>query len=406
MVNTGTSRTMNNDTNNRTITMLQVMLIIGTMMCTEGFAPSYPSAISFLRLETAVYGRKKGKLSQNVDSASMSKKRSRTKGRSTKQGKVSGGSVTISPSLAEWAASQETKDNSATMTTTTAVAISSDEDVTSNLDQKEKDTSLSYKKFRKQQPKSMSSRRDRQVKRQQMFKERQIKLNTSIEAIKSMLGLDPEKDSKEKLNIGSLLERLVEIIQIDDGIANDGKKAVKTLFQSSPPLQYGLVWAGSDEAICHVGTGLHKVPLARLEEIFISVGRQNDENSNMQRSRGWKLYEVIRILGPFPNVRNILQGEVQDIVNSDVASEIKLKYEYMIDGTGKVISAGGDMNSENDDKLREVELSIWYADEEVIICTTLMEDSFMKSAGVDGKNVVLFFRETDLEGKLETYRVA
>ena len=55
---------------------------------------------------------------------------------------------------------------------------------------------------------------------------------------------------------------------------------------------------GSDVAICHVGTGLHKVPLARLQEVFLScLGRNRLE-----------VLEVIRILGPFPNVKNVLQG--------------------------------------------------------------------------------------------------
>merc|ERR1712157_511157 len=78
-----------------------------------------------------------------------------------------------------------------------------------------------------------------------------------------------------------------------------------------------LLWVGSDDSICHVGTSLHNVPLARLQEIFLTLTNRNVE-----------LYEVIRILGPFPNVKNTLRGTV---------SKSKITYTSMIDGTGKEI---------------------------------------------------------------------
>ena len=77
--------------------------------------------------------------------------------------------------------------------------------------------------------------------------------------------------------------------------------------KASVSLDYTLAWVGSDDAICHVGTGLHKVPLARLQDIFLTVGNVGVTNN------AWRMMEVIRILGPFPNVRNTLLGSVTDV---------------------------------------------------------------------------------------------
>ena len=35
---------------------------------------------------------------------------------------------------------------------------------------------------------------------------------------------------------------------------------------------YQLAWVGSDSAICQIGTSLHKVPLAQLQEVYLCLG--------------------------------------------------------------------------------------------------------------------------------------
>jgi hypothetical protein len=71
---------------------------------------------------------------------------------------------------------------------------------------------------------------------------------------------------------------------------------------------------GSEDAISHIGTGLHKVPLARLQEVFLSAlgtttsKKSNKNNNNKNRI---ELSEVIRLLGPFPNVKRTLQLTIQ-----------------------------------------------------------------------------------------------
>ena len=55
-------------------------------------------------------------------------------------------------------------------------------------------------------------------------------------------------------------------------------------------MNYSLAWVGSDEAICHLGTGLHKVPLARLQDIFLSVGR--DGSGQTKTVHNYRLISV------------------------------------------------------------------------------------------------------------------
>jgi hypothetical protein len=90
-----------------------------------------------------------------------------------------------------------------------------------------------------------------------------------------------------------------------------------------------LVWVSADDAIGTLGTGLHRVPLTRLQDIYVSfkggVGRSPPRV---------EVAEILRILGPFPNVRNTLAGAVQAS-----GAELALNYDTMIDGNGGLIKA-------------------------------------------------------------------
>ena len=191
---------------------------------------------------------------------------------------------------------------------------------------------------------------------------------------------------------------------------------------------YNLAWVGSDDAICHVGTGLHKVPLARLQDVFLTIGRGGSGESKTVR-----LMEVISILGPFPNVRNTLQGSVVDIKSMEdgmmgttttttstsatntrgVAKKdtIRIMYDSMMDGLGKEINAG------RDDNLRYVDLEIVFCDEKALVCVVPRISSNgngddndangdVVDFGENGKNVLLFLKEDDLDLKLEGLRAA
>ena len=145
-----------------------------------------------------------------------------------------------------------------------------------------------------------------------------------------------------------------------------------------------MVWAGSDDAICHLGTGLHNVPLARLEEIFLTLGKKRIE-----------VKEVIRILGPFPNVRNTLKG---DVSLPKSASKMSISYDSMIDGTGKQILAG------SEDNKKALDLDVLFADENAIICAVPSEEG--SGVGEQGSRVLFFAAEDSLNVKLEMLRVA
>lgn len=119
--------------------------------------------------------------------------------------------------------------------------------------------------------------------------------------------------------------------------------------------------------------------------------------------------EVIRILGPFPNVRNTLLGRVMSFRKNggegDGSTSVLIKYDSIVDGIGKELNAG------TDDDRREFDLNILYADEQAIIAVVPSEDDNstvggISGCGVDGKNVLLFLREDSLEDKLEELRVA
>jgi len=122
--------------------------------------------------------------------------------------------------------------------------------------------------------------------------------------------------------------------------------------------------------------------------------------------------EVIRILGPFPNVRNTLLGQVMEFKKSsggggEGRTNIKIRYDSIVDGIGKQLNAGTE-----EDK-RFVNLDVLYADEEVIICvvppaadTKNADGTIDALLGEGGKNVLLFLKEDEMEEKLELARVA
>ena len=100
-------------------------------------------------------------------------------------------------------------------------------------------------------------------------------------------------------DVRMLVSRIAALADLPASVTNDRVllPTLKSLLSVRPDESkgkrrpaYRLAWVGSDAAICHVGTSLHKVPLARLQEMYLLLGYGK-----------WELLEVIRILGPFPN---------------------------------------------------------------------------------------------------------
>ena len=133
--------------------------------------------------------------------------------------------------------------------------------------------------------------------------------------------------------------------------------------------------------------------------------------------------EVIRILGPFPNVRNTLTGRLKASTTTSTSGSLQqlqqsgggttkwqIAWESLIDGTGKEIYA---------DQVRKVDLSVVYCDEQIIVVTaaTTSKEEEKKDSSAnntssalltvsEAQDILVFVREDDMEDKLVRYRVA
>ena len=180
---------------------------------------------------------------------------------------------------------------------------------------------------------------------------------------------------EEERDLNVILDRLRELSSLQG-------TEMRRISAGSTRVDFKMVWAGSDAAICHLGSGLHKVPLARLQEVFMTIGKKRIE-----------VNEVIRILGPFPNVKNILKGDTA--VEKDI---LNVKYTSMVDGTGKEILAG---KAEN---VQRLSLDVVYASDEAIIFAVpdeLRDEVFDDN----GSSLLVFFKEEDINYELEALRV-
>lgn len=221
-------------------------------------------------------------------------------------------------------------------------------------------------------------RKTRQAERRLEEVERQRLVENTVDDLLDIFD-PPKKQRKVEFDMPTVLNKLQ--LLIDNPNPNTG---LKGLTAGQKLRDYRMVWAGSDDAICHLGTGLHNVPLARLEEIFLTLGKKRIE-----------VKEVIRILGPFPNVRNTLKG---DVSLPKSASKMSISYDSMIDGTGKQILAG------SEDNKKALDLDVLFADENAIICAVPSEEG--SGVGEQGSRVLFFAAEDSLNVKLEMLRVA
>mmetsp|Transcript_14127 Transcript_14127/g.20172 ORF Transcript_14127/g.20172 Transcript_14127/m.20172 type:complete len:459 (+) Transcript_14127:84-1460(+) len=376
----------------------------------------------------------------------------------------------VSSSLADWAASTSTPNTSSnsdsdndndstTITTSKAPATSSTEEssaaffVPFQTEEKVSKKGLKSRSTKKKTTTTNNNTNKRETKnnRRQRQKERMARDARNSAVTKAIVEqIRDTIDTKSNIDMSSLLSLFRQLIQTQQSQSNDDfgeddatLSSLKTLLKkpssssTTNNSNYSLAWVGGDDAICHIGTGLHKVPLARLDEMFLTLGgipppatSLSDINNNIigKKSKkrkdiraGWTIYEVIRILGPFPNVRNTLQGAISipslptssssPYSSSSSVPTVNIRYESMIDGTGKELLAGKEENA------RDIPLSILYADTDAILCikpssssTTTNDDSpnniIQDCMGTNGENVLLFLREDDMDAKMELMRVA
>ena len=223
--------------------------------------------------------------------------------------------------------------------------------------------------------------------------------------------------STTNCNVPNLISKITSLVDLRTSFTNNNQVLLPTLksitstkpsFTSSSSADdndkqpsYRLAWVGSDKAICHIGTSLHKVPLARLQEMYLLLGYNK-----------WELLEVIRILGPFPNIRNTLKGGLKLKKKNGKSSNhhrecvrMEIAYNSMVDGTGKEILAG------KDDNVKYVTLDVWFATDKALVCTTVPDDDDDDEEeedplSGDGSNMLLFLVEDDLDEALEKLRAA
>jgi len=139
-----------------------------------------------------------------------------------------------------------------------------------------------------------------------------------------------------------------------------------------------LVWARSDAGLGQLGTGLWRVPLARLEDIFISLYRKSKKENYV------RLTEIIRVLGPFPNVKNSLHGDFAS-QNDD---SLTLNYRSGTDGTGKPLTG----------KARSVDFDIIHSSSRLLVLRCI-------GLSTNEEEWLVFEPETDLVGALQRLRV-
>jgi hypothetical protein len=375
--------------------------------------------------------------SNNLNNNKDKKKASRSTSSSVVGSNNNNNNSMISPALAEWMTKNpqpdpDSTDGTTTTTTTTAAAAATTTTPPNSTVGRKK----------KANPLPPTKNRIKQSQRSQIEMEYNANVQAAVESLKEVL-----QGSNNLQDILDAVQDLLKLSSTSSSMSSPVTAAASTaatrlLFQGSSSsssskgkrFDYRLAWAGSDEAICHIGTGLHKVPLARLQEIFFSCLSSNSGGGGGRRI---ELLEVIRILGPFPNVRNTLQGttKIERImsssssstvgagedknVNNDVDDDdaqpavvvhkLVITMDSMIDGTGKEIMAG------TADNVRRVPLHLYVANENVIVAVVppstnnnnnnnnILRKDPMEA---NGANLLVFLKEDQLNEKLDSLRVS
>lgn len=237
-------------------------------------------------LPTQLYARgiKKGSLRKNLEntsvddiastSSSKSKPKSKqkviksnTRKAAIKSKDSSGG---VSPTLAQWAASSQnspspSSSSSLSKTTSSFSPVAAAEftsfapDIASDEEEEDMfDDNDNQKKGKKKKNKNGSSeRRARQTQRRKEEEQTRLKTQSIIAQLEELLDVESNRDMDAILGTIRALT--------DNASHENVASSMKNLCAGTKRRDYRMIWAGSDDAICHVGTGLHKVPLARLQ---------------------------------------------------------------------------------------------------------------------------------------------
>lgn len=121
---------------------------------------------------------------------------------------------------------------------------------------------------------------------------------------------------------------VLQVTSLLDKIGEFKPEAVAPLLKGD----WKLVFVDSAEAIHQVGSGLGKLPGSSIEDLFASLDAKGTV----------KIQEIVRVVGPFPNVRNELSGawEYKEKAagftgDSVSAPRLECVYTEMVDGRNK-----------------------------------------------------------------------
>jgi hypothetical protein len=199
--------------------------------------------------------------------------------------------------------------------------------------------------------------------------------------VESLLAKSSKSSDRDIPAILNECETLCNISAKEAGLSISSK--VATLMGS-----WKLTFVSSSDALRVVGSGLHNVPLTKMEDLFITFRGPGPKNKSAPSLV--ETAEILRVIGPFPNVRNTLAGSFSFTGDRDEA--LTLKYDKMVDGNGGVIKA-----SDGSDQ-RTVRFNGGYVNNKCLVLTA-------QSTNIDPRHVLVLTRESDMEGELKKLRV-
>jgi hypothetical protein len=296
-----------------------------------------------------LFARRRGKLGSLIEEGvvDMSDFRSKKAPVVKKDGIAS---KQVSPDLASYMMSKQPESSTSSADNASAPTEASSASTSPAMDTNESKGSL--------------SRRARTTERTLMDEERSKEVKEIVKELQEAIG--------KRKDVGSAVDRALQRLPIN-------VNQLQQLVKSTNPLDYRLAWIASDGAVCAIGSALHgKIALARLQEVYLTLHRNR-----------LQMYEVVRILGPFPNVKNTLSGSAK-FARQNVG-RMTITWQSLIDGTGKENFEGG--------ATKEATLDILYGDDQLIVARLVDKDIPRV------EECVVFIRDNDMDKTLENLRV-
>jgi len=187
----------------------------------------------------------------------LSKKKKKPQQQSSPKGKSNAAGGNISPALSEWMEKQEREGGKST----SGDDDEATEDVIAELksDELPAFTSFEMDDDEEKGGKKSSERRKKQSARKSEEKARSRRIEELVRQVNEGL----EGETKDLF--GSVLVEPLSALLDMQRTNNNDFNSFRQLTASSATTNYRLAWVGSDDALCHVCTGLHKIALARLQ---------------------------------------------------------------------------------------------------------------------------------------------